>query len=257
MLAFSTFVVSDPASSAHLAVRASLGQVVTAQPGRMSRPRSSKGRRQHGSYHHGNLPAALRNVAKELIAERGLERFTLREVARRIGVTHVAAYRHYVDRRALLAAVAENGFHQLRRRLEGARKKTPAALAPRLRAILAAYLHFCWDEPALTAVMFGPRLSREGEFPRLEAAVMESLGIIVQTITALAPRHALRRRSARDLGLALWTFVHGFSTLSYDKAAYPSARKAAGAFDDMLTPMLVGMFGSRAAPPRARRPPER
>jgi len=112
----------------------------------MSRPRSSKGRRQHGSYHHGNLPAALRNVAKELIAERGLERFTLREVARRIGVTHVAAYRHYVDRRALLAAVAENGFHQLRRPLEGARKKTPAALAPRLRAILAAYLHFCWDE---------------------------------------------------------------------------------------------------------------
>ena len=102
----------------------------------------------------GNLPAALRNVAKELIAERGLERFTLREVARRIGVTHVAAYRHYVDRHALLAAVAENGFHQLRRRLEGARKKTPAALAPRLRAILAAYLHFCWDEPALTAVMF-------------------------------------------------------------------------------------------------------
>ena len=219
----------------------------------MSRPRSSKGRRKHGRYHHGNLPVALRDVAQELIAERGLERFTLREVARRVGVTHVAAYRHYVDRRALLAAVAENGFHQLRRRLEAARRRTPAALAPRLRAIPAAYLHFCWDEPALTAVMFGPRLSREGEFPRLEAAVMDSLGIIAQTIAALAPRRALGRHSARDLGLALWTFVHGFSTLSYDKAAYPSARRAARAFDGMLTPMLVGMFGSRTLPPRERR----
>jgi hypothetical protein len=74
--------------------------------------------------------------------------------------------------------------------------------------------------------------------------VNASLGIIAETIERLARPSALRRRSARDLGLALWTFVHGFSTLSHDKAAYPSARRAAHAFDDMLTPMLVGMFGA-------------
>ena len=199
------------------------------------------------TYHHGDLPAALVKVATELVAERGLEGCTLREVARRVGVTHVATYRHYADRRALLAAVAEHGFHELRGRLEGARRKAAASLAPRLRAILAAYLRFCWDEPALAAVMFGPRLSRRGEFPRLEAAVLNSLGIIEETIATLAPRPALRRRTARHLGLALWTFVHGFSTLSHDKAAYPSARRAAQAFDDMLTPMLVGMFGAATA----------
>jgi AcrR family transcriptional regulator len=209
----------------------------------------TRGRR-HKGYHHGNLPAALVEVAKTVIAERGLEGFTLREVARRIGVTHVAAYRHYADRRALLAAVPEHGFRRLRRRLEHARSGTPAALELRLHAILAAYLRFCWDERALTAVMFGPRLSRGGEFPHLEAAVMESLGIIADTIATLAPAPARRRRRARDLALALWTFVHGFSTLSYDKAAYPSARRAARAFDDMLTPMLAGLFGK---PRRARR----
>ena len=219
----------------------------------MPRSRSSKRTRQRSTYHHGSLPAALRDVARELIAERGVERFTLREVARRVGVTHVAAYRHYADRRALLAAVAEQGFHQLRRRLEASRRETPASLVPRLRGILTAYLRFCWDEPALTSVMFGPRLSRGGEFPRLEAAVMDSLGIIVHTIGELAPRQALRRRSARDLGLALWTFVHGFSTLSHDKAAYRSARQAAAAFDDMLTPTLVGMFGARVVQTRAAR----
>ena len=58
----------------------------------------AKGRRRHAGYHHGSLPAALLGVAKELIAERGLEGFTLREVARRVGVTHVAAYRHYAER---------------------------------------------------------------------------------------------------------------------------------------------------------------
>jgi AcrR family transcriptional regulator len=205
---------------------------------------SSQKKQPARGYHHGNLPATLVGVAKQLIAERGLEGFTLREVARRVGVTHVAAYRHYADRRALLAAVAEHGFTRLGRRLETARKGTPAALEPRLRAILAAYLQFCWDEPALTAVMFGPRLSRNAEFPRLEAAVESSLGTISETIATLAPRQVLQRRSARDLGIALWTFVHGFSTLSHDKAAYRSARQAARAFDDLLTPMLLGMFGS-------------
>jgi AcrR family transcriptional regulator len=183
-------------------------------------------------------------AAKALIIERGLEGFTLREVARRVGVTHVAAYRHYADRRALLAAVSESGFHELHRRLERARRKAPPAVEPRLRAVLAAYLHFCWDERALAAVMFGPRLSHHGKFPELEAAVFATFGPIEDTIASLGPAAARKGRSARDLALALWTFVHGFSTLSYDKAAYPTVRRAARAFDDMLTPMLLGMFGT-------------
>jgi len=214
---------------------------------------ASRIRRRPKRYHHGDLPAALVDVAKELIAERGLDGFTLREVARRVGVTHVAAYRHYADRRALLAAVATHGFLRLRRRLEAAHKQTQARLEPRLRALLAAYVQFCWAEPALTVVMFGPRLSTRGEFPDLDAAVMHSLGMIEQTIATLAPPRVLRRRSPRHLGIALWTFVHGFSILSHDKRAYPSARRAARAFDDMLTPMLVGMFGGRRPSPR--RPP--
>lgn len=201
-------------------------------------------RRARKTYHHGNLPPALVETAKALIVERGLDGFTLREVARRVGVTHVAAYRHYADRRALLAAVSESGFRELHRRLERARRKAPPAVEPRLRAVLAAYLRFCWEERALAAVMFGPRLGHPGEFPELEAAVLATFGPIEDTIASLAPATARRGRSARDLALALWTFVHGFSTLAYDKAAYPSVRRAARAFDDMLTPMLVGMFGT-------------
>jgi AcrR family transcriptional regulator len=210
-------------------------------------------RRPRNSYHHGNLPPALVQAAKALLSERGLDGFTLREVARRVGVTHVAAYRHYADRRALLAAVSESGFHQLHRRLERARRKAPPAVEPRLRAILAAYLRFCWSERALAAVMFGPRLSHQGEFPDLEAAVFATFGPIEDTIASLAPAAARAGRSARDLALALWTFAHGFSTLSYDKAAYRTARRAARAFDDMLTPMLVGMFGTGRPSPGTKR----
>ena len=100
--------------------------------------------------------------------------------------------------------------------------------------------------------MFGPRLGRQGEFPELDAAVFATFGPIEDTIASLAPPAARQGRSARDLALALWTFVHGFSTLSYDKAAYPNARRAARAFDDMLTPMLAGMFepGGRPRGPK-------
>jgi AcrR family transcriptional regulator len=214
---------------------------------------STKKKYRNEAYHHGNLPIALIEIAKKLIAERGAENFTLREAARQAGVSHVATYRHYADRRALLAAVAEHGFEQLRKRLQGALNRSPASLEPRLRAVLAAYLRFCWDEPELAAVMFGPRLSNKREFPQLEAAAFETLGIIENVIATLAPAGALEEHTARQLGLALWTFVHGFSTVAHAKRAYPSSRKAAAAFDDMLTPTLVGMFGKAAV---SRRKPQ-
>jgi AcrR family transcriptional regulator len=209
-------------------------------------------RRGTRAYHHGDLRRSLLDGARALIAAHGAEGFTLREVARRIGVTHAAAYRHFADRRALVAAVAEEGFRRLQARLERARDATPPSLERRLRALLGAYLRFCWQEPSLCAAMFGPRLSRDGEFPTLEAAVSGALGLIVETIEQLAPPGALRASRPRDLAIALWTFVHGFATLSHDKAAYRSAAAAAAAFDRAVTPTLVGMFGGTARAGRRR-----
>src|SRR5262245_1806188 len=74
-------------------------------------PAPSRARRRRRSrYHHGDLPRALRDAATRLIAERGADGFTLREAARLVGVDHAAAYRHFADKRALLAAIAEDGY---------------------------------------------------------------------------------------------------------------------------------------------------
>ena len=64
-------------------------------------------------YHHGNLKEALLAAAVEAIAESGPRGFTLREAARRAGVSHNAPYRHFRDRDDLLAAVAADGFDRL------------------------------------------------------------------------------------------------------------------------------------------------
>src|SRR5437899_12248125 len=79
-------------------------------------------------YHHGNLRQALIDAALELIEERGVSALTLREVARRVGVTHAAPQRHFADRAALVAAVAEQGFRGLAAHVAAGRRsaRTPA-----------------------------------------------------------------------------------------------------------------------------------
>lgn len=66
-----------------------------------------------GAYHHGDLKRALTDAALQLVQEKGPKGFTLREVARRAGVSAAAPYRHFADKAQLLAAVATQGFLQL------------------------------------------------------------------------------------------------------------------------------------------------
>src|SRR2546429_977719 len=83
-------------------------------------------------YHHGNLRQALIDAALELIEERGVPALTLREVARQVGVTHAAPQRHFADRAALVAAVAEQGFRGLAAHVAAVRgpPRTPAPPPP-------------------------------------------------------------------------------------------------------------------------------
>jgi AcrR family transcriptional regulator len=129
----------------------------TSRPKRPRRPRRS-------TYHHGDLPRALRDAATRLLAERGSDGLTLREAARLVGVNHAAAYRHFADKRALLAAVAEDGYAKLAREMHGADTRSPDP-AERLRRIGTAYVSFARADPALFALMTGPRLNEDGRYP--------------------------------------------------------------------------------------------
>src|SRR5262245_42493142 len=99
------------------------------------------------SYHHADLRPALLAAARRLLAECGAEALSLREVARKTGVSHNAPYRHFADRQALLAAVAAEGFATLAERTRAA--GATAAARRRLGPIGAAYVRFALDEPNL------------------------------------------------------------------------------------------------------------
>src|SRR6266404_4482934 len=104
-------------------------------------------------YHHGNLHAALLKASLALIRKEGLHGFTLREVARRAGVSHNAPYRHFRDRSDLLAAIAEDGFNGLTARIREEASKGDSHLE-RLRLAGIAYVQFGLDRPEEFNVMF-------------------------------------------------------------------------------------------------------
>ena len=139
--------------------------------------------RRRTTYHHGDLPRALRAAASRLVAEHGPEGFTLREAARDVGVSHAAAYRHFADKRALLAAVCEDGYHALAATLRAANRRHPSDdAATRIRRLGAVFVRFALDDPPRFHLMFGPRLNLDGRFPALDAATDETLAAVVAVI---------------------------------------------------------------------------
>src|SRR5215471_8129307 len=118
------------------------------------------------SYHHPDLRQALISSALELLSEVGVAGLSLRAAARRAKVSAMAPYRHFADKEALLAAVAEYGFHQLAARLTVATAKAADPRA-RLAAGGVAYVVFAHDEPSLFKLMFGPTIQNKSEHPAL------------------------------------------------------------------------------------------
>ncbi len=115
-------------------------------------------------YHHGDLRRALIEAALALVTEEQDWAFSLREVARRAGVSHNAPYNHFPEKRDLLGAVAAAGFESLRERMRAA----VAGVASPAEALLAsgkAYVNAGVENPALYRLMFGPALAATNSSP--------------------------------------------------------------------------------------------
>lgn len=152
------------------------------------------------AYHHGDLRKALLDAASALLAEVGVAAISLREVARRAGVSHNAPYRHFADRDAVLAALALEGFEVLVRRIEA----LPVAdLGRRGECYVAYALEF----PGHFALMFGPQLDRAAH-PELQQVARQLFAQLEASVRALRPDESVQTAS-----LAAWSLVHGLSQL--------------------------------------------
>jgi AcrR family transcriptional regulator len=152
-------------------------------------------------YHHGNLRRDILDTALAEISEHGPMTLSLRELARRADVSHAAPAYHFRDKRGLLTAIATEGFELLGAALRGARD------AGGFLDVGLAYIGFAVDHPAHFEVMFRPDLYR-GDDPKLTAARAKTNHLLYGSAADAFPDS-----QALKVGVAGWSFVHGFVSL--------------------------------------------
>lgn len=167
------------------------------------------------NYHHGDLRAVILAEAARLVAERGADGISLRELARSAGVSHAAPAHHFTDRRGLFTALATEGFRLLTEALAHARGRfIDAALA---------YVRFALEHPGHYQVMFNRSLldAADAELAAAEAAAAAELSRGVATL-----RDPNARVDPAAAQLAAWSLVHGFSTLWLNDAVNAQIKQA-------------------------------
>jgi AcrR family transcriptional regulator len=171
-------------------------------------------KKKRAAYHHGDLRQQLLNATEQIILERGVDGFTLREAARRVGVSPAAPAHHFKDARGLLTEVAALGFRDFGDALQAADEAGGADPAERLRLQAAAYVRFALQHPARFQLMFRSDKLDAGneEFSRVSQRAYRVLDGAIHAAT----HTPLDRELAPDshgLLLAVWSIVHGFSHL--------------------------------------------
>jgi AcrR family transcriptional regulator len=172
-------------------------------------------------YHHGDLRRALIEAALEIVRTEGLEALSLREAARRAGVSAMAPYRHFADKAALITAVRGEILQMF---------FAPMAEADRaadpwdgLRGMGVAYVDFALDHPALFRLMLG---AGPGEAPPAPcdpaAPPQSSFDLLQQRVRSLVPAEAVEVTV-----LSCWAFVHGLASLALDGQLQGDPRAAA------------------------------
>jgi AcrR family transcriptional regulator len=164
------------------------------------------------SYHHGNLKQALLEASLDLIRTAGPGAFTLREVARRAGVSHNAPYRHFRDKEELLAALAAEGFDRLTAAMTKAAEPAPSPLE-RFRSSGRGYVEFALRYPQHFAVMFEGSWRFE-LYPQTQAAGGRAFGILVRDVEECQSEGVLPPGDARPFALLAWSMVHGVAKLA-------------------------------------------
>ncbi|GAB4190112.1 MAG: TetR/AcrR family transcriptional regulator [Wenzhouxiangellaceae bacterium] len=163
-------------------------------------------------YHHGDLPTVLLEAAEAELAEHGLERFSLRAVAKRAEVSHAAPAHHFKDLNGLLTALAARGYERLVQFQQ--RRQKMAGSEPRSQAVASGlgYIDFAVAHPALFRLMFASERPDRAD-THFAAASLAAFDKLVVEIQAVAGSDPYANPEAMIQLIAAWSVVHGLAEL--------------------------------------------
>lgn len=188
------------------------------------------------AYHHGALREALIAASEAIIAERGVAGFSLREAARRVGVSPAAPTHHFKDARGLLTAIAARAFSDLAAALTAGAQAGGPDPASRLRGMGIAYVRFALAQPARFDLMWRMALL-DHEDAAFSAAAHGAFAVLAVAVGGQAPEHGCGPPRPGPSLVAAWSLVHGFARLALD-----------GAFDPDTPGLLEAVVGRLDVP---------
>lgn len=168
------------------------------------------------SYHHGDLRSTLLKVATDMIAEEGVENLTMRGLSQRIGVSRTALYRHFDDKSALLAAIAEEGFKQLTQAIQQEKVKGDEDILLGFEKIWIGYVCFAVENPTLYSLMFGKQILNWQDYPGLIKAGTEAFNEVVELVRLCQQADKMKSGDPRKLAYVAWSLAHGLATHTID-----------------------------------------
>jgi AcrR family transcriptional regulator len=190
------------------------------------------------AYHHGDLRSTLLAAAEQALEELPLEKVTLREIARRAGVSHAAPKHHFGSLGALLGDVTASGFERFVQILtESADRASDQSPEGRLRAMFRGYMRFAQENRAAYGLMFGQRSGVE-RTPRAAAASMAAWEKLESTVAAVAGA-----KNSVHGAMLIWSTCHGFALLNADRSIPPQVSPYA-ALEAMIGFCLTGLKAS-------------
>jgi AcrR family transcriptional regulator len=204
------------------------------------------------AYHHGDLKDQLVAAAEAIILERGVDGFTLREAARRAGVSPAAPAHHFKDARGLLSEVALRGFKDFGDALDAA-DRSQTDPQKRLAAQGDAYVKFALAQPARFQLMF--RAGRfDYSYPGLADAGSRAQGVLARAVRAAygTPDGKPLSPDANGFLLATWSIVHGFAHLALGGELDVSAQQEGGTRQivESVLPLMLKHLPKVPAPAR-------
>lgn len=191
-------------------------------------------------YHHGDLRAALLAAGEAELAERGMEAFSLRQVAKRAGVSHAAPAHHFGDARGLLTALAAEGFRTFLATQAAREAKALPDPRSQLTAAGLGYIDFAMARPALFRLMFG------SDRPDPANAEMRAAG-------RAAYQHLVDQVTAAGCGTAevagVWSLAHGFADLISSGRMFPVIGMAPEAREAMICGLVLRILDGASGMP--------
>jgi AcrR family transcriptional regulator len=200
-------------------------------------------RKRNGSYHHGDLKAALIAETERMVAADELDRVTLDELSRRLGVARSAAYRHFRGKDELLCAVATRAFARMRGWWHDIRTDAALSTDERFRKLMRTYFRFALANQDCYRLMYREGLVGERESPELAAAREAVFAEVVALMEAGQRDGLVAAGDAEAQVLFCWAPFHGMASFVIDQ------HLPAELFESMLEWTIESMLRGLRTPP--------